>query len=93
MISRWWMDGIWSIRMFFSVPIRRGCPIDRLIMNRNTHDAFHILNQEELVSSATVYPSSTEEVSMVVKWANQYLIPIYPNRSVCLVYSWPIPEF
>ncbi|KAF8533600.1 hypothetical protein BDD12DRAFT_898430 [Trichophaea hybrida] len=43
----------------------------------NTHDAFHILDQEKLVSSATVYPGNTEEdVSTIVKWANQYL----PNR-------------
>jgi len=45
---------------------------------RNTHDAFHIAQQEELVSSAVVYPSTTEEVQDIVRWANKYLIPIYP---------------
>ncbi|KAI5849153.1 hypothetical protein BZA05DRAFT_375379 [Tricharina praecox] len=44
----------------------------------NTHDAFHIVEQEDLVSSATVYPGSVEEVSTIVKWANKYLMPIYP---------------
>lgn len=44
----------------------------------NTHDAFHITDQEELVSSATVYPGSTEEVQTTVRWANKFKIPIYP---------------
>ncbi|KZO95768.1 vanillyl alcohol oxidase [Calocera viscosa TUFC12733] len=44
----------------------------------NTHDAFHILEQDDTVSSATVYPGSTEEVQTIVRWANKYLIPIYP---------------
>ncbi|KAK1768193.1 putative vanilly-alcohol oxidase [Phialemonium atrogriseum] len=44
----------------------------------NTHDAFHIVDQEELVSSAAVFPGSTEEVQIIVRWANQYGIPIYP---------------
>ncbi|KAI2466502.1 vanillyl alcohol oxidase [Annulohypoxylon bovei var. microspora] len=44
----------------------------------NTHDAFHISDQEELVSSATVYPGSTEEVQVTVRWANKFGIPIYP---------------
>lgn len=37
-----------------------------------------ILDQEELVASAVVYPGSTEEVQKVVRWANEHLIPIYP---------------
>lgn len=44
----------------------------------NTHDAFHIADQEELVCSAVVYPGSTDEVQTVVRWANRYKIPIYP---------------
>ncbi|KAI0119686.1 putative vanilly-alcohol oxidase [Daldinia grandis] len=44
----------------------------------NTHDAFHITDQEELVSSAVVYPGSTEEVQTTVRWANKFGIPIYP---------------
>ncbi|KAI5805218.1 hypothetical protein EDC01DRAFT_362620 [Geopyxis carbonaria] len=48
------------------------------IEHPNTHDAFHITDQEDLVSSAQVYPSSTEEVVTIVKWANKHLIPIYP---------------
>ncbi|KAI9822644.1 MAG: hypothetical protein M1827_000363 [Pycnora praestabilis] len=44
----------------------------------NTHDAFHVVDQEEMVCSAVIYPCSTEEVQSVVKWANKHLIPIYP---------------
>lgn len=44
----------------------------------NTHDAFHLVDQEDLVSSATAYPSSTAEVQTIVRWANKYSIPIYP---------------
>ncbi|KAI2604813.1 vanillyl alcohol oxidase [Hypoxylon fragiforme] len=44
----------------------------------NTHDAFHITDQEELVSSATIYPGSTEEVQSTVRWANKFGIPVYP---------------
>ncbi|KAK6518217.1 hypothetical protein TWF506_005376 [Arthrobotrys conoides] len=44
----------------------------------NTHDAFHILEQEDLVSCGTVYPGSTEDVQTIVKWANRHLIPVYP---------------
>ncbi|KAI5867560.1 vanillyl alcohol oxidase [Durotheca rogersii] len=48
------------------------------IEHPNTHDAYHIVDQEELVSSATVYPGSTEEVQATVRWANKFGIPIYP---------------
>ncbi|TFK47732.1 FAD-linked oxidase-like protein [Heliocybe sulcata] len=44
----------------------------------NTHDAFHVVEQSELVSSATVYPGSTEEVQAIVRWANKFLIPVFP---------------
>lgn len=39
---------------------------------------FPILDDEELVGSAVVYPSSTEEVQKIVLWANKYSIPIFP---------------
>ena len=44
----------------------------------NTHDAFHVVEQEELVCSVVTYPGSTAEVQTVVRWANKHLIPIYP---------------
>ncbi len=44
---------------------------------RNTHDAYHIISQEEMVCSAIVYPRSTSEVQAIVKWANKFLIPIW----------------
>ncbi|KAI1618243.1 vanillyl-alcohol oxidase [Exophiala viscosa] len=50
----------------------------RYMEHPNTHDAFHLIEQEELVSSATVFPGSTEAVVQVVKWANEYEVPIYP---------------
>ena len=45
---------------------------------RNTHDAYHIVEQEELVCSAVVYPGDTQEVQAIVRWANKHRIPIYP---------------
>ncbi|OQV04397.1 FAD linked oxidase, domain-containing protein [Cladophialophora immunda] len=44
----------------------------------NTHDSYMIMDAEETVSSACVYPGSVEEVQLVVKWANQHLVPLYP---------------
>ncbi|KAJ3546566.1 hypothetical protein NM208_g1938 [Fusarium decemcellulare] len=44
----------------------------------NTHDAFNLVDAEETVSSATVYPGSTVEVQIIVRWANKYSISIYP---------------
>ena len=44
----------------------------------NTHDAYHILDQEEMVCSAIAYPHSTSDVQEIVKWANKFKIPIYP---------------
>lgn len=44
----------------------------------NTHDAFPLTDQEDLVSSAAVYPGSVEDVQSVVRWANKFVIPIYP---------------
>lgn len=37
-----------------------------------------ILDEEEFVASAVVYPGSTEEVQMVVLWANKHVIPLFP---------------
>jgi len=44
----------------------------------NTHDAFHVVDQEDLVCSAIAYPGSTVDVQAIVKWANAHEIPIYP---------------
>ncbi|KAI1168518.1 hypothetical protein F5B18DRAFT_595420 [Nemania serpens] len=44
----------------------------------NTHDMMHVLDDDELVPSAMVYPGNTEEVQHVVRWANKYSIPIFP---------------
>lgn len=38
----------------------------------------HVLDEEEFVASAVVYPGSTEEVQKIVLWANKYKIPIFP---------------
>lgn len=37
-----------------------------------------VLDEEELVASAVVYPGSVEEVQKIVLWANKHLIPIFP---------------
>ncbi|RFU35028.1 hypothetical protein B7463_g1275, partial [Scytalidium lignicola] len=44
----------------------------------NTHDMMAILDDEELVASAVVYPGTTAEVQKIVLWANDYRIPIFP---------------
>lgn len=36
------------------------------------------MDQEEMVCSAIAYPSSTSEVQAIVRWANEYIIPIWP---------------
>ncbi len=69
------MDGICSIRKsccFLHIEVQQ------LKHARNTHDAFHIVDQEELVCSAVVYPGSTADVQTIVRWANQHGIPVYP---------------
>jgi hypothetical protein len=42
----------------------------------NTHDAFHIVDREDLDCSAMVDPASTQEVQTIVKLGNQYAIPL-----------------
>lgn len=37
-----------------------------------------VLDEEELVASAVVYPGSPDEVQDIVEWANKHLIPIFP---------------
>ncbi|KAF2122678.1 glycolate oxidase [Lophiotrema nucula] len=44
----------------------------------NTHDAFHLVDQEDLVASAVAYPGSTRETQAIVRWANKYGIPLWP---------------
>lgn len=56
-----------------------------------------VLDEEEFVASAVVYPGSTEEVQKIAVWANKFLIPIFPismgrNRMLVLVPHSP-PSF
>lgn len=44
----------------------------------NTHDMMTILDEEEFVAGAVVYPGNTDEVVKIVKWANRWLVPIFP---------------
>jgi hypothetical protein len=37
-----------------------------------------IMDEEEFVASAVVYPSTTEEVQSIVLWANKHKVPIFP---------------
>lgn len=69
------MGGIWSVSTClddFSLNI------GLMLTDPNTHDAMHVLDEEEFVASAVVYPGSTEEVQKIVLWANKYKIPIFP---------------
>lgn len=43
-----------------------------------SHDSYHILDQDDLVPSAVCWPENTEQVSLVVKWANKHNIPVWP---------------
>jgi FAD/FMN-containing dehydrogenase len=75
------MAGTWSIRKRKRVLIKTvSCEAHFyfFVYCRNTHDAFHLLDPNDTVSSAAAYPGSTEEVSSVVKWANEYEIPLWP---------------
>jgi len=38
----------------------------------------NVTAEDDLAASAVVYPSSTEEVQLIVRWANEYRIPIFP---------------
>jgi FAD/FMN-containing dehydrogenase len=48
------------------------------VLDPNTHDMMNVIDDEEFVASAVVYPSSVEEVQQIVLWANAHLIPIFP---------------
>jgi hypothetical protein len=60
----------------------------------NTHDAFMIMDEEETVSSACVYPGSVPDVQLVVTWANKHLIPLYPismgRNCTHHLFHWPM---
>ncbi|KIW74951.1 hypothetical protein Z517_11722 [Fonsecaea pedrosoi CBS 271.37] len=62
-----------------NVQVNDGPLVDGWYMEHpNTHDAYHIAEQDELVCSAVVYPGDTAQVQSVVRWANTHKIPIYP---------------
>lgn len=44
----------------------------------NTHDMMPLLDTEEFVASAVVYPGSVEDVKLLVRWANKHLVPLFP---------------
>ncbi|BGP40494.1 hypothetical protein JCM10450v2_004477 [Rhodotorula kratochvilovae] len=43
-----------------------------------SHDGYAIVDPEYFVCSAVAYPGSTAEVQAIVKWANRWLIPLWP---------------
>jgi FAD/FMN-containing dehydrogenase len=69
------MGGTCSIRRTRTVPSLLS---SNSYVGRNTHDAYHVIDQEEMVCSAITYPSSVSEVQAIVRWANEFKIPIYP---------------
>ncbi len=50
-----------------------------------SHDGYHILDQDDLQPSSVCYPGSTDEVVLVVKWANKWNIPLWP---ICKYLHW-----
>lgn len=89
-ISRLSMGGTWSVgspafTLSASQALTEPLHVTQYVLIRvdfvidpNTHDLMTILDDEELVASAVVYPSSAEEVQKIVVWANKHLIPIFP---------------
>lgn len=43
-----------------------------------SHDSYAVMERDYFVASAVCYPGSTAEVQAVVRWANQWLIPLWP---------------
>ncbi|GAA5862613.1 hypothetical protein JCM8547_003489 [Rhodosporidiobolus lusitaniae] len=43
-----------------------------------SHDAYNVLEADYFVPSAVCYPSCTAEVQAIVRWANQWIFPLYP---------------
>jgi hypothetical protein len=43
-----------------------------------SHDSYSVLNKDYFVGSAVCDPANTDEVVKIVKWANNWLIPIHP---------------
>jgi FAD/FMN-containing dehydrogenase len=37
-----------------------------------------LFDSEDFIASAVVYPGSVDDVKVIVKWANEHLIPLYP---------------
>jgi hypothetical protein len=44
----------------------------------NTHDMMPLMDSEEFIASAVVYPGSVEDVQLITRWANKHLIPLFP---------------
>ncbi|ORY55959.1 hypothetical protein BCR35DRAFT_215721 [Leucosporidium creatinivorum] len=42
-----------------------------------SHDPYSVLDDEYFAGCGAVYPSSTEDVVIIVKWANKHLIPLW----------------
>lgn len=68
--------GTWNVRCYQGYRFEKSGVL--IAVDPNTHDMMTVLDEEEFVASAIVYPGSTEEVQTVVRWANEYLIPIFP---------------
>ncbi|PWN92578.1 glycolate oxidase [Acaromyces ingoldii] len=48
------------------------------LQHPKTHDAFQVLDQDDFVASCVARPRHTEDVQAIVRWANEYLIPLWP---------------
>jgi FAD/FMN-containing dehydrogenase len=42
-----------------------------------SHDPYSVLDQEYFSGCGAVYPADTDDVVTIVKWANQYKIPLW----------------
>ncbi|KAM0752298.1 Asp170ser mutant of vanillyl-alcohol oxidase [Meredithblackwellia eburnea MCA 4105] len=43
-----------------------------------SHDPYYMLDQDTFASCGAVYPADTEDVVKIVKWANEFKVPLWP---------------
>jgi FAD/FMN-containing dehydrogenase len=43
-----------------------------------SHDSYSVLERDYFIASAVASPGSTADVQAIVRWANQWKIPLWP---------------
>lgn len=58
------------------VVVERVLDVGWYLEHPNTHDRFSIMDLDDFVASCVVYPGSVEDVQLIVRWANKFLVPL-----------------